>query len=756
MRWVGKGNRHRFALWCSVAACALSIAACGGGGGGGGDNAPATALSPATVSTTLDVYPARTTADPINLVADGYVPLHQGDTWAYDDTVDGSTTVGGLTRAVLSGPDGAGQVAIQEQEDTDVSTEHHVVAADGITQIDPFDAVTALPGIARDLPSWLMFANAPLRMADTRTADRAGDAGIDLDGDNQNDSYRLHVVQTFKGLKTISVLGQPTEVAHLLTQYVVEFRYSADHSTRTVTVTLSEGYAPGLGLVQTDRIVNSSDEGVVALQVLNLRAAHVNGVDHSVSSAQLSQTTIAQILPTLGGIANDAYVAHLTLTLSQPAPYIQVSHTDTDQGIDSVSATALDSLHTQVDVAFKSGIALGQGSFHDTVLITACVDRACQIPVSGSPFSVPTTAIVGQTQMAEVGVAPLVPLSQQRLTHDVVAARYNPALGRLVMVSSAPDNRLYLLNPATGQETSLPLTRVPTALALSPDGSEAAVGHAGRVTWVALATVGQAQPDVRLLDLSATAFDLALDGMRHVHVAPASQQWDALHTLDVATHTETLSTAIDVQTGANFFQGNSRITLRPDGTALYTLDTMSNALPLKPWTLNAGVPSYVAPPTLAITGSLCDGLWWAHDGQRLLTACGLVLNSAPGSNADLHELGTLPLTHQGGASTAYRLRDAQQRPDNGDWAVLEYAWMDCSIAAQSNGGGCFHHLNVYADEGFTLKSKLALGPVAVAGLAYDQEGVAVFHSADGQHTYLITHLARMATAMSAYLFQVVR
>jgi hypothetical protein len=744
---------RRVALWHGMAACILGLAACSKGGGSSESLAP---LNPVSASTTLDIYPARIDAGPINLVAGGYVPLHQGDTWAYDSEAEGSTTVGGVTRAVLSGPDDAGQVVIQELEDTDATTETFVVAANGITQIDPFDSIDALPGIARDLPQWLMFANAAVSTGDTRIVDTAGDAGIDLDGDDKNERYRLHVIQTFKGLKTLPVLGQPTEVAHVLIQYVVEFRYTGDHSPRMITITLSEGYAPGLGLVQADRIVADSDGNVLVQQALSLRAAHVNGVNHNVSSAQLDQTALVQILPTLGGISNDVYKGHVTLTLSQPQAHVQVGHTELGQGIESVSTTALDSLHTRVDVLFKSGFTLGPGSFNDTLTITACVDRACKLPVSGSPFSVPTTAIVAQTQMPEAGVTALVPLSQQVLTHDVVAARYSRALGRVVMVASAPDNRLYLLNPATGTETSLALSRTPTALALSPDGSEAAVGHDGRVTWVDLATVGQAQADARQLNLSAKAFDLVLDATRHVHVAANSDQFEPLRTLDVATNTEALSTTTNGQNAVNFFHGRSRIALRPDGTALYTEDTALSPIRLKQWGLNAGQPGYVNDSNQVLTQELCEGLWWANDGQRMLTGCGLFVKSAPGSSTDMGYDSTLPLTAQGTGSAAYRLRDTQQHPDNGDWAVLEFAWMDCGISSYSSNGGCFHHLNVYADDSYTLKSKLGLGPVALAGSAYDQEGVAVFHSADGQHTYLITHLVRMATPTSAYLFQVVR
>lgn len=735
----------------SVVACLwlLSAAGCGGGGGGGGgsQDASPSSLSVAVVTTSLDAYPTSTANSSVNVISDGYFPLSQGDSWVYDDTVDGSTTVGGVTRTVISGPDAGGQVVLQELEDTDTSTERYVASSAGMTQLDPFDAASSIPGIYRDLPSWLLYPNASQQPGAIRTVDRSGGTQADFDGDGKSDSYRLHGEQVFKGFKTINVLGAPTLVAHFVTAYVVEFRYTSDNSTLTFNFVMSEAYARGMGLVQAERV--ALREGAVQQrQLLVLRAARVGGVDHGISSAQLDKTAITQIIPSIGGLNPNAdyYKASVTVTLDGSGGVVRAS--STNQGVVSVNTVSLDAAHTRVDLLFNTAATLGTGTFNDTLTIQACEDRACKLPLTGSPFVVPVSTIVGRTQTPESGVTPLVPLRQQTLPHDVVAAKYSRGLDRVVMVSSSPDSRLYVMAPSTGVEQSVALSRVPTSLALSPDGAEAAVGHDGRVTWIKLATVGQSQPELKQLDLSATAFNVALDASRHVYVVPASDQWVSIHAIDVATNTEFLSNSV----GGVYAKDS--IVLRPDGQSFYTQYRDLSSASVHAWATQSGAPIYVGGTEFMSLGdSLCGGqLWLSNDANRLVTACGLMLNAAPGSSKNMSYNATLPLTRQGQGSSAYRLVDLSQSSVGGQWAALEFAWYDCG---GSSYGGCFHHLNVYDDDTFVLREKWALGPVAMAGLAYDQEGVAVFHSADSQHLYLITHLRGMSNATSAYLFQAV-
>lgn len=733
----------------------LMAAGCGGGGGDSTSGAPTggtDTLTAAAVTTSLDAYPANTSGVSVSLASSGYFPFNQGDSWVFDNTSAGSTTVGGITRMVVSGPDGDGHVLLQELEGPYASVERYTVVPAGITEVDPLDAYSAAPGMYQDFPSWTLYSDVVQKPGIVRTLDRAGSTQADFDGDGKMDTYRLHADQVFKGFKTITVLGQPTQVAHFVVTYVLEFRYTSDNSTSKFTLVQSEAFASGLGLVATERVV-VRDGVELSRQRLALRAAHVAGVDHGVSSGHLDKTGITQIIPSVGALDPNGsyYKASITLTLDEPVVLVKAEFAN--KVIATVSTTSLNATHTRVDLLFKAAAELGSGTFNDTLTITACEDQACKLPATGSPFTLPVSAIVGSTRAPESGLAALEPARQQSLTHDVIAAKYSRGLNRVVMVSGSPSTRLYLMDPTTGVEQSLALSRVPTSLALSPDGSEAAVGHDGRITWVKLDTLAQAQPEVKLLDLSAKAYSLALDASRHVYVVPESDQWVNLRTVDVSTNVESTTTAV------GGLYAKDSIVVRHDGHALYTQYADLSTSALHAWTLQSGVPVYVRESDpVAFDNSLCPGtLWMSNDDSGLVTGCGVIVKSSPGTSNDLVYKSTIPLTNQGMGSSAYRLRDLSQNPVGGQWAAIEYAWYDCGVNSIAPGyGRCFHHLNVYDDDSFALREKWGLGPVAIAGLAYDQDGVAVFHSADGQHLYLITRLRGMGNPSAAYLFQVVR
>lgn len=741
----------------SACVWALMTAGCGGGGGGGASEAKASASSSSAlnadpVATSLDAYPVNTATDSVNPAAEGYYPLNQGDSWVYDDTVGSDTTVGGLTRSVVSGPNTDGHVVLQEQEDKSTGTEHYTVSSAGVAQDDPLEVASVLPGLYQGFPSWILLPNEQQRTGETRTSDASGDTGADLDNDGKTDGYLLHTEAVFKGIKTINVLGSPTQVAHFVFTMVLELKYSTDGSTRKLTIVQSDAYAKGLGLVQTERVV-VQDGKETARQLLVLRAAKVGGVDHGVANGHLDQASITQILPSLGPVSPDTYNASITLTLDEPNAFVSV--TSTKNALNAVTTSTVSSTRTRIDLQFQSPTSIGSGTFNDTLTITACVDRACELPVTGSPFVVPVTAIAGLSQAPESGVPALKPLSQQSLTHDVVAAKYSRALDRIVMVSSTPDNRLYVMDPATGVEKSLPLSLAPTSLALSPDGTEAAVGHNWLVTWVKLDSVGQSQPQFKELNFTGTAFEVAMTNAHRVYVSPLadSHQWTDLVYLDVATNTQ----GTNNPTGP-IYAGDT-IVARPDGSGVYTQFQHLSSATLHAWSLPDGIPTYVgASDPVAFGESLCAGdLFFANDGQRLLTACGMILNTAPGSNRDMTYNASIPLTNQGKGSSAYRVIDTSQDPATGQWAVLEYAWYDCGVNKSApDYAGCYHHLNLYSDQSFNLKEKWALEPRAQAGLAYNQEGVAVFYSSNGQHLYLITRLVRMSNLAAAYSLQVIR
>lgn len=736
--------------------CALLLVGCGGGGGAGADataQGSAGALVADSPSLILDAAHISNESSSVNLVADNYLPMVQGSSWVYDETADGNTTVGGVTRTVSRGGVSGSDVIVQELDGDEASVEAYTLVAAGIQMSDPAGAETAFPGMYHDLDSWLVYPNKNLSVGLVSEVERVGSTESDLDGDGKPDAYRLRAQHFFKGLKTVDVLGDQIDVAHFVYSYVMEFTYSTDGSRRKVTVIQSDGYAKGLGLVQSERIV-VSDTREVLRQLIKLRSARVGGVDYSISHATINPTAITQIIPRVGGInpSGDYFKASLTVSLEKPNLWVEVWLGRPD--IVSGTYTIVDANHVRIDLNFNLDGSLVKGAHNDTLSVSVCEDRACKLHVSGSPFLVPVTAIVSATQAPEPDVAPLRSTTQQLLTHDVVAAKYSASLERVVMVSTAPDNRMYLLDPVTGLEQSILLSRKPISLAISPDGKQAGVGQDGRVTWVNLEAALAGRSDIKQVNITTQANQVAIDDSKRIYVVPGGSSWEQLHTVDVVAGTEVMTNL----PGA--VNGGDTIVLRADGRSVYTQFVGVSSFDIHEWSLSTSPPAYsAATVTYGISTNWCPGpLWMSRDDARLVTSCGTIVHAVPGGNQNLKYSSRIPLSTSPRYGWSYRLKDLNQSATTKQWAALEFDLQSCTAFSSevADTGECYHHLSVYDDDTFALKQRYSLGAVAIAGAAYDQEGVAVFHSGSGEHLYLITHLRRMDQATSSYLFQVVK
>jgi hypothetical protein len=68
-----------------------------------------------------------------------------------------------------------------------------------------------------------------------------------------------------------------------------------------------------------------------------------------------------------------------------------------------------------------------------------------------------------------------------------IAAEYSLSLDRIVIISSGPE-RIHIYDPVTAGDREVALAKPPLSLAMSPDGSHAAVGHDGLISYVNLNT----------------------------------------------------------------------------------------------------------------------------------------------------------------------------------------------------------------------------------------------------------------------------
>lgn len=254
----------------AATALALVLTACGGGGGGG-DSANIRAPLPQVVS---DTYPA---GDRLDLRSLNYFPAAAGDSWTYNHVQGGITTPGAVTRSV-TGASADVYTISEATPGAQPDTETYRRTAAGHVLVDIVDLGT--PPAARNLIGEILMYPEPFYpVGGTRTIVRQGNWGADEDGDGVNDSFRLEITQQLVGLETMALPLGSASTVHFRTVMALTLSPSSLQETPyTVTATEDSWWAPGIGLVQSDRAgVDSSNVTLVAPYRLSIASGSVGG-----------------------------------------------------------------------------------------------------------------------------------------------------------------------------------------------------------------------------------------------------------------------------------------------------------------------------------------------------------------------------------------------------------------------------------------------------------------------------------------------
>jgi len=291
--------------------------------------------------------------------------------------------------------------------------------------------------------------------------------------------------------------------------------------------------------------------------------------------------------------------------------------------------------------------------------------------------------------------------------HVVGAAEYSRPLDRLVTIGSAPD-RLYLADPVAGTEVAVELPAPPTALALSPDGLHAAVGHDRSVSYVALALDGPTLEKV--IPISTDVASLVLPGDGQVYVFPATDQWMQIGCVSLASGVEVPSTGHPVYE-------KTRARLHPSGQRIYGADYGISPADLERYDLVGGVASYAYDSPYQGEYEVCSGLWLSEDGQRVFTACGVVFHASELTGA----VAGADLTYAGALE-----------------ATTSTTWVDHSVAAglvvAAVPGSV---LKVFDPETLALLETTPLPQLGIAGQGYPVVGRYAFFSGDGARRIVV-------------------
>ena len=295
------------------------------------------------------------------------------------------------------------------------------------------------------------------------------------------------------------------------------------------------------------------------------------------------------------------------------------------------------------------------------------------------------------------------------LGYDVIDAAYSRSIDRIVIVTDT-GNAVHLVDPHTLNDVSIALPTTPASVAVSPDGTHAAVGHNGFISYVDL--TGQTISNT--WNVPAPFGDVALSNT-YVYGFPSSDQWVSLYAVQASTGA--------VTTSNNIYAGMQGA-VSPDGTTLYGVDTDLDPDSLYSFSL--------ATPGQPMTGSMyfgdmqspCGALWISKDGTRLYTGCGYVFDSN-----GLAYFGELTAANQ-------LVTGVDDWSADGTVAVL--GGMSSSQPQEGTSTGALQ-LQIYEPEYLTLQTTLDFPPIATPTGDATSDGRFVFHDAAGTSTFAIVH-----------------
>ncbi len=569
----------------------------------------------------------------------------------------------------------------------------------------------------------------------------------------------------FVGTRSVSVAATPadTQVTAIVTMSLTSSGHDGlyvrlaapSHIVETYDVVAFSGVRADLHIVFASPVEMAAGIHVGEMQLGvcfdQQCSRHVEGspVTFDVRYAITAPTSVAVDKSSISatGHVTESIIPSATATAIVTAPVRNGPHlriTSTNNGIDSVSTGVPSPSGTPLVATFKVPSLLPGGTYDDVITVRACYDPACVRDVAGSPFTVRARYVISTEAIPEPGVPALEVLSRIALPHDVVDAEWSAALDAAVMVSARPRNSLYVYTPSTAESRELVLSRIPTAVSVAPDGLTAAVGHEALITHVNLATVGEPDaPAPRVLDVSADVFDLVLSGRGFVHAFPRAGAWVNMHSVEIATNRETLVEGL--------IPAGSRALFHRSGDYLYHGYKGVSPSYMAKADFGAGAGALLYDSPYDGDHAMCGNVWMKEDGSRIYTPCGNVFRASTAEADDMTYAGRLQLT-MGASFNPFLIVSLSQTDERKQIALIEENW-DCRSGSIHR---CYTHLNLYESDFLTRFSTGSIGPVTLAGTAYPQRGMFVFHSSDGAHRYMISRLTITPNAGSEYWFSVLQ
>jgi uncharacterized protein (TIGR03437 family) len=345
-------------------------------------------------------------------------------------------------------------------------------------------------------------------------------------------------------------------------------------------------------------------------------AAHGKWVFYNANSTELIVLSEAD---SKSGLLNDFSLYRIPLNTSPQAcgaTFVTASANVADTGsLGSVAITAAATCIYQAAAStpWLTIVSGGYGSGNGKLAFSAAANSGG--PRTGTITMADQTFTVNQAGATSPGAISL-------LSFNVVDAAYAKTSDKIVLVGAGPD-QLHIFDPAKSTDQAVTLSLAPLSLSVSPDGTHAAVGHDGWVSYVNLQT---AQVE-KFFQVVTDVSHVLLGGNGYIYLFPA-RDWSDIYSLRISDGNVTATNAI--------YEGRVP-RLHSNGTTMYLGGNWFSK-----WDISGGVAKIVSS---SFGMNTCGNLWVTEDGRRVFTACAKAYTSSDIPSQDLQYNGSLSATN---------------------------------------------------------------------------------------------------------------
>jgi len=331
--------------------------------------------------------------------------------------------------------------------------------------------------------------------------------------------------------------------------------------------------------------------------------------------------------------------------------------------------------------------------------------------------------------------------SKTYLNKDVVDAEFDQNADKIIFVSANPMSLNVIQNPQNPIISTLALNYIPFCVSISPSGSEAVVGHDGKVTLIDLTNLHI----IQTYNVTCKSFDIVHGGNGWVYVFPADQQWTKIRCINLSTGAESLSTG-------NSIYGNTKAKLYPPGNYIYGANNGLSPSDIEKYDISSGTAERLYDSPYHGDYDFSGDFWFLNGSYNLISRAGTSLSTSVLQSQDLLYFGALVMPSLSGPVP--RLTGMFQAvSSNKLLCIFSSGYNPSSYIADSA-------MYVYDATSLAITSRIAFEPFlsTISSLPdplVPALGQFIFGSATGTKAYAITRAQSGVGATTDFTLQVI-